>query len=149
MKCDVVEGVIGTPVGPYEVGACPRGVHRLGLEDRVTNENFLSLGTKGITFFPSLYRVVTSRFNVSEVRLQKNLLAPCQLECLRPILDWLTVFFSSQGDKVFPDVEPCDDVVDARSPEFKHKVCAQPVTRRFLFNLQRNCLVLGADNIEK
>lgn len=48
--CDLSQIVVSSPIGNYNIQACPLGLHEVGQTDEVNNENFLELGQVGVQF---------------------------------------------------------------------------------------------------
>lgn len=89
MTCQVLRGVIETPIGPYDVYACDSGLHSVQLSSDVTDKNFLEKGQ-------------------SEVRLQSLV----KNQILKQLELWMKEYFSNEKKKCFPDIFICREVVD-------------------------------------
>ena len=97
-KCTLAEGIITSPVGPWKVRTCAKGLHSVKLQENVTNDNFLKLGRNHVK------------------------LSHCTKKSTTMVLaeNWLQMYFNG---KEYPEKIPiCDRVASIKSGKFRQKV---------------------------
>lgn len=97
--CETVAGIVTSPLGNWTVEACQNGLHLVKLSKEVTDDNFLTLGTKAVQLTNSSV-------------------------LLKPFEDWMKCYFSAKDDmeKVDKKLKICSHVADKCTGNFRQIV---------------------------
>lgn len=102
-ECELISATISSPVGGWTMWACENGIHRVKMESKVNNENFIKKGQDEV-------KVVTSDFK------NKN-------RYLDDFLQWMIQYFEEKSEPKI-EVKICPEVIgtDPKSRSFRQNV---------------------------